>query len=78
MVGWRVLGELQQGLGGWVASVRGTSAGLGWLVTGLSLWRPGFETTSVNVEFGVDAVAMGEVFPCSYHSTIALYLFIGH
>ena len=31
MAGWRVLGELQQGLGGWVASVRGTSAGLRWL-----------------------------------------------
>ena len=28
---WRVLGELQQGLGGWVASVRGTSTGLRWL-----------------------------------------------
>lgn len=62
--------------GGWVASFRGTSAWLSWLVTGLSLGRPGFEATSVHVEFGVDEVAMGEVFPCKYHSTIALYSFI--
>jgi len=31
VVGWRVLGELQQGLGGWVVSVRGTSTGFRWL-----------------------------------------------
>ena len=61
---------------GWVVSFRGTSTWLSWLVTGLSLWRPGFETTSVHVEFGVDEVAKGGVFPYKYHSTTALYSFM--
>jgi hypothetical protein len=32
------------------------------LVTGLSLWRPGFAPGSVHVEFMVDRVALGQVF----------------
>jgi hypothetical protein len=65
--------------GGWVVSFRGTSTWFGWLVTGLSLWRPGFETTSVHVEFGVDKVAMGEVFfplhvPFHHHRSLIIHL----
>jgi hypothetical protein len=39
------------------------------LVAGLSPQRPGFEPWSVHVGFVVDKVALGQVFPCQFHST---------
>jgi hypothetical protein len=36
---------------------------LRWLVAGLSPRRPGFNPGSVHVEFEVDKVALGQVFP---------------
>jgi hypothetical protein len=46
------------------------------LVASLSPWRPGFDIRSVHVEFVVDKVALGQVFPpstsvfpCQFHST---------
>ena len=39
------------------------------LVAGLSPRRPGFDPGSVHVGFVVDKVALGQVFPCQFHST---------
>jgi hypothetical protein len=52
---------------------------LRWLVAGLSPRRSGFAPGSIHVGFVVDKVALGQVFspsssvfPCQYHSTVAL------
>jgi hypothetical protein len=39
------------------------------LVAGLLPRRPGFDPGSVHVGFVVDKVALGQVFPCQFHST---------
>jgi hypothetical protein len=44
--------------------------GLRWLVTSLSLRRPGFPPGSVSVGFVVDKVALRQVLPCQYYSTM--------
>jgi hypothetical protein len=42
------------------------------LVAALSPRRPGFTPGSIDVGFVVDKVPLGQVFPCQYHSTVAL------
>jgi hypothetical protein len=39
------------------------------LAAGLPPRRPGFDPGSVYVGFVVDKVALGQVFPCQFHST---------
>jgi hypothetical protein len=43
------------------------------LLSNPSPWRPRFTYRAVHVGFVVDNVAMGQVFPCQYHSTNAAY-----
>jgi hypothetical protein len=39
------------------------------LAAGLPPRRPGFDPGSVHVGFVVEKVALGQVFPCQFHST---------
>jgi hypothetical protein len=54
------------------------------LLAGRSMWKPEFASGSVRVGFVVDKVALGQVFfrvlvfPCQYHSTVALLGPSGH
>jgi hypothetical protein len=61
----------------WYGWVRISVPCLGGLVPGILPLRTGFDTIPVRVEFVVDKVALGQAFPCRYHSaSVPSYPFV--